>query len=703
VAEKHLQRPAWRFGIHSMSIHTLTSPREAESLIARMFKHDHTCIVRVREDKAFQGTDWLSLGTIAMENGVETTAQLMGAVRRGAFEWNVPKIDPTRQTLAKLLGLKDDQKSEPKLHRALDAMAAISVRTGLQHPRFDPQALEGMPFRRSTTVVADTSGAVQGGLDFVARYLHPAARVKVPAIVQMEIVNFAERFLSGRRATKTRCADLLIDHLLSQGGQRVLLRLELQADTEVERTFLLGDPLRSAFQSDKDPELSELNFSVSIRAYADRLILEAARHHQAQANLGHKVQLLTSDQGLARMALAEGIVPLFFTSVEAKDFFGHRLTGTTLDPFSGRLRDTSIASLLWELATAFGSARLDTSDSAHNLVVSAFGDGLSWSPYQSHADLLWCNQDAVPPWPAQLSSSPNGLSLRMAEKGISKKSAATKKVTHLAKLSAHAAEVEPTQVSLLRFNVSQLFGLIDALDNSQSMSEESIVEVVGARNREGIEEYRRFLISGGFITLEDRMWTVGPKIQSLAVALRNESIDELRRLLLSVPSYDLFSQRITATGVGNVWEPGEFKRSATTYRMLGEVTQICAPIAGEGLYPTPSVPDLAAFALIAIQRFRDLDQGDGLVATGIWLEDLIRKDGIHPEIARLLLNDASATNLLSRSTEGSTTDIRFDNHVIQVLRVQAGKPVVTTVHLYRGDYLIPGKSSTSLRIQGVQS
>ena len=84
-----------------------------------------------------------------------------------------------------------------------------------------------MPFRRSTTIVADTSGALQGGLDFVARHLHPAARVKVPAIVQMEIVNFADRFLSGRRATRTRPTDLLIDHLLSQGGQRVLLRLEL--------------------------------------------------------------------------------------------------------------------------------------------------------------------------------------------------------------------------------------------------------------------------------------------------------------------------------------------------------------------------------------------------------------------------------------------------------------------------------------------
>ena len=251
---------------------------------------------------------------------------------------------------------------------------------GLQHPKFDPQSLEGMPFRRSTTLVADTSGAVQGGLDFVARHLHPVARVKVPAIVQMEIVNFAHRFLSGRHEKKTRSADLLIEHLLSQGGQRVLLRLELQADIEVERTFLLGDPLRSAFQSDRDPELSDLNLSVSIQAYIDRLILESARQHQAQANLGHKVQLLTSDQGLARMALAEGIVPLFFISVAAKDFFGRRLTGTTLDPFTGTLLETSIASLLWELATAFGSARLGTSDDSHSLTVSAIGEGLFLGP-----------------------------------------------------------------------------------------------------------------------------------------------------------------------------------------------------------------------------------------------------------------------------------------------------------------------------------
>jgi hypothetical protein len=151
-------------------------------------------------------------------------------------------------------------------------------------------------------------------------------------------------------------------------------------------------------------------------------------------------------------------------------------------------------------------------------------------------------------------------------------------------------------------------------------------------------------------------------------------------------------------GVGKVWDPTEFTRSATTYRTLGEITRICAPISEEGVYPTPNVPDPVAFAPIAIQRFRALDQGDGLIATGTWLEDLIRKDGIHPEIARLRLNDASARKLLNRSTEGSTTDVRFDNHTIQVLRVSAGKPLVATVHLYRGDYLISGKSSTSLHI-----
>lgn len=130
---------------------------------------------------------------------------------------------------------------------------------------------------------------------------------------------------------------MLFDHLLSQAGQRVLLRLEFREETEVERTLLVGDPLRNAFQRDSEQEWLDLNLSVPLRSYCDRLIIEAARQHQAHATPGHPIQLLTSDQGFARMALAEGITPLYFHAIPAKSFFGRRLVGTLFGGGRGRI------------------------------------------------------------------------------------------------------------------------------------------------------------------------------------------------------------------------------------------------------------------------------------------------------------------------------------------------------------------------------
>ena len=673
--------------------YTLTTPREADILIARMFSMGKTCSVSVREDKAFKDGQWLGFGRLDLESGGTNSESLTAAVRRGAFEWSLPTLDQITKDLTDLLNLKNPEKDAPKLKRAMNAMAAISVRSGLQHPRFDPYALEAMPFRRSTTVVADTSGALQGGLDFVARYLHPAARVKVPAVVQMEIVNFAERFLSGRRSAKPRPSDLLSDHLMSQGGQRVLLRLELQADTEIERTFLLGDPLRNAFQADADPELKDLNLSVAIKAYADRLILEAARQHQAQANHGHRVQLLTSDQGLARMALAEGMLPLFFSAVTAEDLFGKRLQGAILDPFTGRLREMPLSSLVWELSTAFGSVRLQDADGTNELIISAIGEDLSWSPYQSHADLLWCDSTKVPDWPAELGASESkALEVKPSKPKAIKAGAA--------KASKVGAVSKTAGVPLQRFNVGQLLALIDEIDNDQRLSEAAAISTVGAKNRDGVEEYRRFLLSAGLIDIDGTDWVATADGQALAIALRNENVPEVTTLLQKAPSFALFLTSINALNIGEPWTPGAFSRPATTYKTLGELCRVCAPIADEGLFATPNTPDAASFVPIALERFRQLNKGDGLVATGAWLEALIRQDGIHPEIARERLNDASRANLLIRSTEGSTTETRFDRHSIQVLRIREGRPIVATVHLYRGDYLIPGKSSTSLHIEG---
>lgn len=680
--------------------YVLTTPREAAGLLARLFQAGSKVRIEAREDKAFKDAGWFNLGEIQLDRGDGEHKHLLTSVRRGAFEWSVPKLDEATTQLSQLLGVGTKENGPAKVRRALDAIAAISLRVGLQHPRFDPHALVEMPFRRSTTIVADTSGAVQGGLDFVARYLHPAARVKVPAIVQMEIVNFAERFLSGRRASKVRPADLLIDHLMSQGGQRVLLRLELQADTEIERTFLLGDPLRNAFQRDNDQELNELNLSVAIRAYADRLILESARQHLAQANPGHRVQLLTSDQGLARMALGEGITPLFFLSVVGADLFGKRLTGATLDPFTGKLGEVSLAAVVWELATAFGCVRITGEGNKEVMTVAAFGEGLSWSPYQSHADLLWCDQSAVPDWAGGGLALDDGDKLSAVPTVNAKPAAAakpkSKKVVEKAPPKAQAAR----PAGLPRFNVAKMFDLVDRLDNDQALSDDEVIEIVQAKSRDGIEEYRRFLTSASLVAVVGGEWTAVEATQRAAIALRQEDTQTLRRLFAGAPAYQLFESRLAELPVGQAFEPKEFQRSLTTYRMLGEATEICAPVFGKGLFATLNRPSVEAFAPIALARFSDLDRGDGLVATGAWLEALIQQDGIHPEVARDRLNNASAQGLLRRTTEGSTTEQRFDNHVVHVLRTKAGKPILDEVRLYRGDYLIPGKSSTSLRVEG---
>lgn len=195
---------------------TLTTPREAEALLAYLFATGSEARIKVSENKAFGAESWLNLGSIILDPGGDKSSHMVTAVRRGGFEWALPSIEDVDAQLFKLMSLKEADRTNGKLRRAMDAMGGIAVRLGLRYPRLDPFALEGMPYRRSTTVVADTSAVIQGGLDFVARHLHPAARVKVPAIVQMEIVNFAERFLSTRRASKIRPLDILIDHMLTQ-------------------------------------------------------------------------------------------------------------------------------------------------------------------------------------------------------------------------------------------------------------------------------------------------------------------------------------------------------------------------------------------------------------------------------------------------------------------------------------------------------
>ncbi|MEO9491654.1 MAG: hypothetical protein ABJG86_06235 [Nitratireductor sp.] len=695
----------------------LSSPSNALPAIAKAFERSRVVEMRVWEEGAFSGAGDLSLGTIELfpEEGEE---QITKAVRKGAFEWKTPEIDAVQAELVQLLSLGDlkgdaKKNTDDKLRRLLDSFGAIPIRLGMTHPAFDPRSLEAMPFKRPTTVVADTSGVLQGGLNFIGRYLHPAARIKIPAVVQMEIVNLAERFFSNKRSSKPRALDLLFDHTRSQGGQRVLLQLELHTDVELERTFLLGDPLRGTFQREEEKELKELNLSVPIRAYADRLILEAVRQHQTQVSHGHPMMLLTSDQGLARMALAEGVTPLYFKSAKAGALFGRHFTGVNFHPFKGSLSTISVADLIWELATDFGCARLRTPDGSYEVSVYAMGKEFAWAPYHSHDDLLWIeitvsDEESAGSRGVGLSATDSSEATQASEKPA--KRAKKSKAASASDTAIANTDVQPVEgtkaiaetPALYKFSVDRMLTLVEALDAHQRLSVDEVSNALGIPSKSGVVDYRRFLESGNAVSVDDDGWTATPALSRLAIALRNADVADLRAALSHFPSYIFLDAQLSGYPIGEPVPAAVFGRAASTFTALAEITQLGASVFGEGFFPTPTDPIDTEFAEMAAVAYDRLDEGGEWVETGRWLEELVKGFGVHPLVARARLQTAAEKNLVRRFAEGSTTDTKLDRHAIRVLSSKDGRPAIRTQHLYRGDFLIPGKGSSSLRIERIR-
>jgi hypothetical protein len=207
---------------------TLTSPTGALTAIADSFDGTDRCRIQAREDRAFTQGCFLDLGVVFLRGSRKSKPDVERALRHGEYEWTVPSLEAARKNLQEAIGGTPNETDIDKIRRILDSLGSVAIRLGLTHPVFDPLALAAMPFRRPTTIISDTSGVLQGGLSFVARNLHPAARLKIPAVVQMEIVNSSDRFLSNRRrGGKARKHDMLMDHVNSQAAQRVLLQLEL--------------------------------------------------------------------------------------------------------------------------------------------------------------------------------------------------------------------------------------------------------------------------------------------------------------------------------------------------------------------------------------------------------------------------------------------------------------------------------------------
>ena len=682
-----------------MNDYVLRSTTDAEAVLADLFAD---CVasggehlrLEVHEDKCFQPDTWVSVGTVSLHPELPGASKyeesgktlLERALRYGFFDWELPKEDCLTSELKKAVVQERAAESAAKdLSNVAESVACTAIRCGLAHPAIDAMVLSAMPFRSTVGIVMDTTAVLHGGLDFAARHLTPAARLRVPAIVQMEILNFADRYFDLRNREKSG-ARMLWDHVRSQTGQRALIRLGLAH--RVERPRLGAEPLRGIIRPGSDAEDRNLGLQVVQRSFADQLILETALMRQNDAAPDHPVMLMTADQGLARMALAEGIEPLFFDTSAAFDLLGATLSGVTFSPFATdgpRAYEVSLATILWELAVTFGSARLTCIASGDSFEATAIGETLSWQPYHTHEDLLWTRTRRKP-----AIADPTLLKDDVDQ---------TETVMNLAGTSATVPASRRSRAlsGAYVFSSDSMIDLIMALDHAP-LSDKEGMEAAHVNKRVSYDGYWRFLCAGGFAVRSSAGLAKTERLASLIRSMANSDFEEMKTLLAGVPS---FGRLLNGMTVGNpLTQAGSKIRVAAfrSYCALGEMCCAGVRFADTGIYATPENPTPEEFSRSALDAYDTVRQGEEYALTGAWLDEMIKRFGIHPVRARQRLAEAHQGGYIRRYVEGSTPETRYGNRNIHVLGLDGGVPKVSSVNLYHGDFLMPGRAAVSIRL-----
>lgn len=690
---------------------TLKPPLESTALLAQILvRAGSKAYLEVHEDRCFRADTHVRVGVIEAhpepcESGGELDA-VTKAIGSGAYSWSIPSFtklqDDTNAAFHPPPSSGGRQRTDvdrDKARRALEAIVHCAVRCGFVNPIFDAGSISEMPFVRPTTLVVDTSAILQGGLDFVIRSLYPMARIKIPAIVHMELLNQADGYFKLRRSDGglKHPARTLLDHVTSQGGQRVLLRLELQTDAEIERPRLGADPLRGVVQPDHDAEDKSLGLQQVQRSFADRLILETAIQHRERLSPDHPISVLTADQGLARMTLGEGLHPLFFSAPHVDTVCGSILTGTPFRPFVSHNSDSPYFSiplvlLLWELASTFGQARL-ISDDGSIFMVSAIGDHLNWYPYHSRDDLLWTGVSLAPSIidPNTQTRTDDDNNVIEADQKLAGSEA-----------SSLGTEVESTQLKgAYRFQVPAMLNLVLSLERKSKLSDTDGMAIVGLSTTKRYSDLRNFLLAGKFAERPSgNVLVKTPRLDDLARAFKAKDVTTLQHLVTEVPTYKAFLDELRIGSAVKRDAVTTIAQSAViTYVSLAEVLCSAVEIVGEGIYRSSMAPTAREFAEIAIDTYNRLRDGEEFLLTGRWLEDLVRIHGIHPVTARERLTEARESGFLERYAEGSTPDTRFERHSIDTLDIANGQPVIRKINLYHGDFLLPGKATVSIRLE----
>ena len=679
------------------SVFRLLSKEDADVRLAETFS---SCLssnrlmlrLQICDDRCLKS--WVGIGdlTVYPENTATSLFPptdidiVTAAFRYGFFEWMLPCRKTIVASFTKQIA-NSEQITKSARRDSLDntireiakAVVHVAWRCGFGSPVFDAgafsylsQLVPGQP----VTVVADTNAVLQGALDFVMRQSTPNIEIKIPAIVHMEIVNFVDRYFGQRRANR-KTARMLRDHV-NKSGQHVLLRLHLDDSRSIVRTSLGSDPLRGIVQASSDAEDKNLNLQHVQRSFADRLILETAIQQLTAANVHHRVMLLTADQGLARMTLAEGAEPLFYDSNSAVDVFNSTLCGVGVSPFTysgnqNRLYTISMSTLLWEYAATFGRARLYDPDSDIAFEVSSFGS--RWHPYHALNKLMWV-------------------------KSSTRQSTAQEATRYHRRKTDHSADERPKHhlTGSFKFSVNAMLKLMIGLRTASSMSYEEGMAIVRVGDKT-FSEYRRFLVAGHFALRSGDALEKTAALDAFLEAIRRKSYGDIYAHLKKVPSFADFANALKPFAPLTDGQKKIRSGAFPTYCTLVELCAAGVRLGQEGIYATPIRPTARDFARLAVDAYRQTRGGDDYTLTGAWLEHLIRVDGIHPVRARCCLDEAHRKGYLRRFFEGSTPEMRHGNKNVAVLQNGGTGPMIRIVNLYHGDFLMPGRATVSLRVQ----
>ena len=159
---------------------------------------------------------------------------------------------------------------------------------------------------------------------------------------------------------------------------------------------ILSTPSRTLFsdaQSQRQTQIDRIGAAELLEPVFTRFIPDDFGNrpqHRLQATTIHQLLLLTRDQGLSRMALAEGIDPLCFHSTNQDTIPDQHFTGVNCHSFTENLDSTRIPTIPWNLATMAGAARLESAEGLKpKLDVWATRNDLPWLPQHSREDRLW--------------------------------------------------------------------------------------------------------------------------------------------------------------------------------------------------------------------------------------------------------------------------------------------------------------------------